>query len=59
MKCGMLLDGARNSTIEAARLAMDSNMTGKKATAALAQELHLLTTGQPARAVAAEEAVAE
>ena len=44
MKCGLLLEGPRKSTIQAARLAMKACKTEQKATAALEQALALLTS---------------
>ena len=44
MKCGLLLEGPRKSTIQAARLALKACKTEQKATAALEQALALLTS---------------
>ena len=44
MKCGLLLEGPRTSTIQAARLALKACKTEQKATAALEQALALLTS---------------
>ena len=71
MKCGLLLEGPRKSTIQAARLAMKACKTEQKATAALEQALALLTsraegtapfskvTEETAEEEAAEEEAAE
>lgn len=60
MKCGLLLEGPRNSTVQAARLAMKACKTEQKATAALEQALALLTSPAPgAQHTRAEEKAAE